>query len=468
MPGSTEAILPTRAPGKSPPGAAGTLLYSCPDAARLFLAGAARDHGSHAAQDVLFDTLLRHQDAVRHVDGFIATRGAAAHAALSRRVAERAPWISTAEVFDRHATPRAIRDFDRTECRRDAHGIGPRADRAQALQTTTDRFPPVPSACRNTRGLRVRGPVQAATAALLCAAWFPAARAASGDASGPLISASALPTLGSLRAPGHARLMVAAGSALALTGTTVWAGMSLWRDPEVPSAGATAEGTPTAGDEPATAALRYLSQHEGLDGENLLDSLLWRLTGNGRSSDGWRAEGGLTRSFAPGQADALMAIVGDEELSLDTWLADVLQPHPMAAAMQSAAASLHRPVRSAAASGGAQVTACRAIAPGSQSLASVAAAITGLTRTDALDQVPGRDLAAFAGCLTNLQASLRRRKDALTAQREGARWGIGDPVGLLAYTRQAGLQHLIERIARMMEQVRNARVHINRRVTSVG
>lgn len=449
--------------------AARLLMRSCPDAARLFLAGLAQDQGRHTPMTDHFPTLVRHAGVVERAQGVIASRGPVAHAALSHQLQERAPWTSTVEVFARYATARALRDFDRTVCRHDARATPTPHDTARSPAGGADGLPAALDACRHPSGLHARGPVQAAALMLYCAA---AAGTARGQVAGPLLPLAGPTALPGVGVPGQARMIATAGSALALAGTSLWAGMRLWADSTATPSGAGISGKPAAvsatatapSDTPALATLKYLSLQRDTEGENLLESLLWRLTGEGPASGGWRTQGDLTGTLAPAQAHALRAIAGNAEPSLDTWLTRLLSPHTAALALQEQPGSSHRLQRRAATDVGAQTAACRAIAPASQSLSSVDTAITQLTRADAVEQVADAHLLPFRACLVDLQDALQRRKDGLVRQHEGMRWGVsGDPAGYLRRLRMQGVMRLITRVTGMLEQVARALADVNQR-----
>ena len=298
------------------PVGADSVHLTCPHTTALFLQGLARDHGPDMPKASAMQQVQQHARLIEKVHGFIATRsepGEPARCALQRRLETRAPGQSTVEVFQRFAAPRTQRDFDRSTCRLDARAAGAQGDDFTAVPRTGTEAP----ARTVAAGLRVRNLAQAATVTLLIASQVAVARSQQIDSARPFLpipsghGATRPATSGIVRA-------LAAGSTLAVLGTCAWAGLRAAQPKEDPEA-ADMDAGAGAATAPAVslgeAALDYLALHNGIDGENLLETLLWRLTGSGSSTEGWRAE--LLRSMAPQQAQALASFIDQPSWRLD-------------------------------------------------------------------------------------------------------------------------------------------------------
>lgn len=434
-----------------------------PVAAQLLLAGLARDHGADAPPAALIQALARHRSLVQRVDERLATQGALGYPALQRRLHMRAPWVAATTVFEQALSARSSRDLDRGSCRIDSRQRAPVAEVA-----APDVGPPGPQGIPHER-LRLRTVVQAAAAALLLGEQVRGAAALQRSDQQALIRGTASAGLPALCLPGPARAVAAGGAALVVTGLTLWATLA-----SRPAAGSIA-GTsgPLAPADPSTAlaALRYLDQHPGRDGDTLLEELLWREAGDPATPAAMGAS-------LPADSLAQLQRLAGPDTPLRPLLAALLDLHGQTTAVRSPSGQLRqvRRVRSvddasnAASStpppAGVQIAACRAIAPASQPLAGVETATMAVTSNAVVAQVPDDELRAFARCLQTLHDSLQAKRSTLLAQLEKAAgsYPLQPEVDAL---RGEALVRLITRTGHLSRRVHDALVQSNARFLAV-
>lgn len=448
------------------------LVIHHPFASQLFLAGLARDHGADARPDALVADLASHRALVERVDAQLAAQASAGYHALHEQLLARPPWTCTAEIFEQALSARAIRNIDRDTCRRDARkGHCPDEDEAWRGASTgsrqasaADAGGAVPSA-----RLRTRGALQAATAGLLLATQARATQAsATGDQEALIAGTTGGALAGGRRLLSQPRVVAASGAALLTTATILWAAMAPWGEPSSPTTPGTSPPPPASPDPDAVLqALQYLQQHQGPDGDNLLESLLWREAG------GNATPASALDVLSPVAIADLQRFAG-KDTPLGPWLATMLE---LDRAETTAAPSRHgdkprkirnvaaipSPIAPRSARRGVQIAACTAIWPSAQTLASVEAATQALTSTRTLAAVPSADLCAFADCLLTLHGNLRSMHSKLIRQRD-AMLKLSTLLPPIHTLRIVGLDRLATRTVALTEHIRTALIQVNARI----
>ena len=436
------------------------LLDRHPFAARLLLAGLARDHGADAQPEVLIQALARHRGLVQRVDERLATQGAAGYQTLQRQLSLRAPWVDAITVFEQALSARSSRDLERGICRNDSRRSTP------VIEVAAPDIGPAGNSGIQGERLRLRTVVQAMSAALLLGSQVRGAEALQRSDQQALIRSTASAGLPALCSPGPARAVAAAGAALVMTGLTLWATLAAR-----PAGGSLACASgPVAPANPSTAleALRYLDQQRGRDGDTLLEGLLWREAGDPVTP---------AELFAGLPVDSLAQLqdLAGPDTPLGPWLAALLDLHgphttPLGQLRQVRRVRSLEDVVSAAgpaaSSAGIQIAACLAILPSSQPLAGVEAAAVAITSRAGIAQVPTSELATFASCLQTLQGSLQDKHRTLVAQldSESSLSTLLPDVGAL---RRVTLARLITRTAQLVQRVHGALVQTNARILAV-
>ncbi|GAB3064029.1 hypothetical protein [Stenotrophomonas tumulicola] len=448
------------------------LLTHHPSASQLFLAGLARDHGADARPDALIADLASHRALVERVDTQLSTQASAGYRALHEQLLARPPWTRTVDIFEQAVSARATRDIARDTCRRDARKVqGPDEDEAWRGASTGSRQASAADAGKAVPGarLRTRGALQAASAGLLLATQAQSTRASAADQQQALMTGATGGALaGGQRLLSPPRVVAASGAALLTTATILWAAMAPWGEPLPPATPGTSPPPPASPDPDAVLqALQYLQQHQGPDGDNLLESLLWREAG------GNATPASALDVLSPEAIADLQRFAG-KDTPLGPWLATMLEldraettaaptPHGDKPRKIRNVPDLPSPITPRSAPRGVQIAACAAIRPSTQTLTSVEAATQSLTSTRTLAAVPSADLCAFADCLLTLHGNLRGMHSKLIRQRD-AMLRLSTLLPAIHTLRIVGLDRLATRTQALTDHIRAALIQVNARI----